>query len=71
MLKLAGVYASLALEVSVVSHTAHVASMESLVKRNATARTMDPATFRQENVCVNVDGMEPTAILPAGLGNME
>lgn len=31
MLKLAGVYASLALEVSVVNHTVHVASMESLV----------------------------------------
>lgn len=31
MLKLAGVYASLALEVSVVSHTALVASMENHV----------------------------------------
>lgn len=70
MLKQADVYASLALEVSVVSHTVHVASMENLALRNVTARIMDHATFRRENVYVSVDGTELTATLPVGRENL-
>lgn len=57
-------------QVSVVIHTVHVDSMENRAAKNVIARTMDPATSKQENVCVNVVGMGLTAIHHAGLENM-
>lgn len=70
MLRLASAYASLALEVSVVIHTVHADTMENHAAKNVIARTMDPATSKQESVCVNVVGMGQTAIHHAGLENM-
>lgn len=44
--------------------------MENHAVRSVIARTMDPATYKLENVCVNVVGMGQTAIHPAEQGNM-